>query len=158
MAFSLWTRAGDQLKSTTGQWITLKHVTSMSSTLEPAMKLGTLVSGYPFWQLSIDHNQEGVIGTRADIGEWKSDVSGHRDVTFKPAREGLKEGKQNACREKFTVQFLSNSRANHFNNNIKYQWRNFSLKTKNRLKSVDKRSYRSPHPGPAVIKKWSLSN
>ena len=46
----------------------------------------------------------------------KSDVSGHRDVTFKPAREGLKEGKQNACREKFTVQFLSNSRANHFNN------------------------------------------
>ena len=63
--------------------------------------------------------QEGVInlglGTRADIGEWKSDVSGHRDVTFKPAREGLKEGKQNACREKFTVQFLSNSRANHFN-------------------------------------------
>ena len=32
-------------------------------------------------------------------------MSGHRDVTFKPAREGLKEGKQNACREKFTVQF-----------------------------------------------------
>ena len=26
-------------------------------------------------------------GTRGDIGEWKSDVSGHRDVTFKPARE-----------------------------------------------------------------------
>ena len=75
----------------------------MSSTLEPAIKLGTLVSGYPFWQLSIDHNQEGVIGTRADIGEWKSDVSGHRDVTFKPAWEGLKEGKQNVCREKFTV-------------------------------------------------------
>ena len=64
--------------------------------------------------------QEGIInlglGTRADIGEWKSDVSGHRDVTFKPAWEGLKEGKQNVCREKFTVQFLSNSRANHFNN------------------------------------------
>ena len=70
------------------------------------------------WSIPVE--QEGVInlglGTRADIGEWKSDVSGHRDVTFKPAREGLKEGKQNACREKFTVQFLSNSRANHFNN------------------------------------------
>ena len=39
-------------------------------------------------------------------------MSGHRDVTFKPAREGLKDGKQNACREKFTVQFLSDSRAN----------------------------------------------
>ena len=25
------------------------------------------------------------------------------------------KGKQNACREKFTVEFLSNSRANHFN-------------------------------------------
>ena len=56
------------------------------------------------------------LGTRADIGEWKSDVSSNRDVKFKPAREGLKEGKQNACREKFTVQFLSNSRANHFYN------------------------------------------
>ena len=36
-----------------------------------------------------NNDQEGVInlglGTRADIGEWKSDVSGHRDVTFKPA-------------------------------------------------------------------------
>ena len=65
-------------------------------------------------------NQERVInlglGTRADIGEWKSDVSGHRDVTFKPAREGLKDGKQSDCREKFTVRFLSNSRANHLNN------------------------------------------
>ena len=42
-------------------------------------------------------NQEGVInldlGIRADIGEWKSDVSGHRDVAFKPAREGLKDGR-----------------------------------------------------------------
>ena len=57
-----------------------------------------------FSQLSIDHNQEGIInlglGASADIGEWKSNVSGHRDVAFKPAREGLKEGKQNACREK----------------------------------------------------------
>ena len=64
--------------------------------------------------------QEGVInlglGTRADIGEWKSDVSGHGDVTFKPAQEGLKEGKQSACPETFTVQFLNNGRANHFNN------------------------------------------
>ena len=64
--------------------------------------------------------QEGIINlglsTRADIGEWKSDVSGHRDVRFKPAREGLKDGKQSAWREKFTVQFLSNSKANHFNN------------------------------------------
>ena len=41
---------------------------------------------------------------------------GHRDVTFKPARERLKEGKQNATREKFTVQFLSNGKADHFNN------------------------------------------
>ena len=67
-----------------------------------------------------DPVQEGVInlglGTRADIGEWKSDVSGHRDVTFKPAPEGLKDGKQSACRERFTVQFLSNGRANHLNN------------------------------------------
>ena len=38
-----------------------------------------------------DRVQEGDInlglGTRGEIGEWKSDVSGHRDVTFKPARE-----------------------------------------------------------------------
>ena len=33
------------------------------------------------------------LGSIGDIGELKSDVSGHRDVTFKPAREGLKEGK-----------------------------------------------------------------
>ena len=42
-------------------------------------------------------------------------VSAVCNVT-KPAREGLKEGKQNASRKKFTVQFLSNTRANHFNN------------------------------------------
>ena len=64
--------------------------------------------------------QEGIInlglGTRADIGEWKSDVSGRRDFLFKPAREGLKDGNQSAWREKFMVQFLSNNRANHFNN------------------------------------------
>ena len=70
------------------------------------------------WSIPVE--QEAVIniglGTRADIGEWKSDVFGHRDVTFKSTWDGLKEGKQNACREKFTFQFLSNSRANHFNN------------------------------------------
>ena len=43
-------------------------------------------------------------------------MSGHRDVTFKPAREGLKEGKQMLVVQKFTVQFLSNGKANHFNN------------------------------------------
>ena len=43
-------------------------------------------------------DQEGVInlglGARGDIGERNFDVSGHRDVTFKPTWERLKEGKQ----------------------------------------------------------------
>ena len=55
MAFSLWTWACDQLKPTTGQQMTLKKdVTSMSCTLENMSC--TMVSGYSFWQLSIDHN------------------------------------------------------------------------------------------------------
>ena len=52
------TWACDQLKPTTGEWITLKqHVNSRSCTLKPAIQSDdtqmTLVSGCPFWQLSI---------------------------------------------------------------------------------------------------------
>ena len=32
--------------------------TSTSRTLEPWYRQVTLVSGYPFWQLSIDHNMD----------------------------------------------------------------------------------------------------
>ena len=64
------------------------------------------MSRNPARQTSRALHQEVVInldlGTRANIGElvgeWKSDVPGYRDITFKLAREGLKECKQNACR------------------------------------------------------------
>jgi len=74
---------------------------------------------------------EGVVnlglGTRAGIGEWKSDVSGHRDVTFKLAREDLEEGKQKVCREKFTVQFLFNSRENISTTKLKLQMLSYKV-------------------------------
>ena len=45
-----WTSACDQLKSITGQRITLrKHVKLMNCTLEPRYSRVTLVSGYSFW-------------------------------------------------------------------------------------------------------------
>ena len=57
MAFSLWTWACDQVKPTFDQRITLKN---MSTQLVVHLRLHynqvTLVSGYPFWQLSPDHN------------------------------------------------------------------------------------------------------
>ena len=49
MTFSLWTSAYNQLKPTTGQQITLKkHITSMSSTLEPAIQPGDTGQQIPF--------------------------------------------------------------------------------------------------------------
>ena len=48
------------IKTNTWPWLAnnfKKHITSMSCTLEsPRYSQVILVSGYPFWQLSIDHN------------------------------------------------------------------------------------------------------
>ena len=58
-AFSLWTWACNQLKPTTGQQITLKNTTPQWVVqLSPQYSQVTLVSRYPFWQLSIDHNMD----------------------------------------------------------------------------------------------------
>ena len=45
------------------------------------------------------------LGTSGGIGERKSEVSGHRDVTYKPAQEI-----QMASSQMFTVQFLKKNR------------------------------------------------
>ena len=59
MTFSLWTWACNQLKPTTGQQITLKNTTPQWVVqLSPQYSQVILVSGYPFWQLSIDHNMD----------------------------------------------------------------------------------------------------
>ena len=59
MTFSLWTWACNQLKPTTGQQITLKNTTPQWVVqLSPQYSQVILVSGYPFWQLSIDHNTD----------------------------------------------------------------------------------------------------
>ena len=59
MAFSLWTWAFNQLKPTTGQRITSKN-TSPQWVVHLSLRYSqvTLVSEYPFWQLSIDHNMD----------------------------------------------------------------------------------------------------
>ena len=56
--FIKWTWACNQLQSTTGQRITLKDTTSMSCPFELWYSQVTLVSGCPFWQLSIDHKMD----------------------------------------------------------------------------------------------------
>ena len=59
MTFSLWTWACNQLKPTTGQQITFKNTTPQWVVqLSPQYSQVILVSGYPFWQLSIDHNTD----------------------------------------------------------------------------------------------------
>ena len=61
MAFSLWTWACDQLKPKTGQWIALKHITSMIELLHCSLRYSQLwhwSADTPFWQLSIDHNMD----------------------------------------------------------------------------------------------------
>ena len=49
MAFSLWTRACNQLKPTAGQQITLKkRITSISCTIEPTIQPGDTGQQIPF--------------------------------------------------------------------------------------------------------------
>ena len=71
--------------------------------------------------------QEGVmnlgLGTSAGIGEWKAEVSGHRDVTYKSAREIV------ASSQMFTVQFLKKNRSKQWKNE-RYAACNLVLKTK----------------------------
>ena len=56
MAFSLWTWACDQLVLVSGSLKT-RHLNELLL-LIPWYSQVTLVSGYPFWQLSIDHDMD----------------------------------------------------------------------------------------------------
>ena len=62
---NFWTWACDQLKPIPGEQITLKNMwPQWVLHLSPQYSNVTLVSGYPFWQLFIDHNMDGPLAIK----------------------------------------------------------------------------------------------